>query len=155
MATVLDLERKYRGVWVAMAVAIVFLAVEVALRVRLLGFNLRDTLLSFEDNYLRWFVLTLVVVLGIVINRRNREAALTRQILETLNDEIANPLAVIYTQLEMISIRAPGLRQEDLQRLAGVQQAVMRIASLVREISEGKQVPAPESLEAARPAGAV
>ena len=155
MATVLDLERKYRGVWVAMAVAIVFLAVEVALRVRLLGFALRDTLLSFEDNCLRWFVLTLVVVLGIVINRRNREAALTRQILETLNDEIANPLAVIYTQLEMISIRAPGLRQEDLQRLAGVQQAVMRIASLVREISEGKQVPAPESLEAAPPAGAV
>ncbi len=154
MATMLELERKYRGVWIAVVVALVFFVVEIGLRVRLLGFDLRDTLLSFEDNYLRWFVLTLVVVLGIVINQRNREAAITRQILETLNDEIASPLAMIYTQLEMISIRAPGLRQEDLQKLAGVQQAVMRIAALVREISEGKRVPAPESLAAAPPAGA-
>lgn len=153
MATMLELERKYRGVWIAVVVALVFFVVEIGLRVRLLGFDLRDTLLSFEDNYLRWFVLTLVVVLGIVINQRNREAAITRQILETLNDEIASPLAVIYTQLELISIRAPGLRQEDLQKLAAVQHAVMRIASLVREISEGKQVsaPVPESLPASPP----
>ncbi len=153
MATMLELERKYRGVWIAVVVALVFFVVEVGLRVRLLGFDLRDTRLSFEDNYLRWFVLTLVVVLGIVINQRNREAAITRQILETLNDEIASPLAVIYTQLELISIRAPGLRQEDLQKLAAVQHAVMRIASLVREISEGKQAsaPDPESLPASPP----
>lgn len=137
MGGIRGLEQRYRGVWIAVVLAVVFYIVELSLRVYWLGFRLRDTLLSFEDNYLRWLVLILVVVFGVVINRRNREAAITRQILDTLNDEIANPLAVVYTQLEMISIRAPGLRQEDLEKLAGVQQAVMRIATLVRELAEG------------------
>ncbi len=143
MASVGAMERRYRGVWIAVVVAVAFYVVELILRVHWLGFQLRETLFSFEDNYLRWLVLILVVVFGVVINRRNREAAITRQILETLNDEIANPLAVVYTQLELISIRAPGLRPEDLEKLAGVQQAVMRIATLVRELSEGKPAAAP------------
>jgi hypothetical protein len=48
---------------------------------------------------------------------------------------------MIYTQLELLSIRAPGLRQEDLDKVARVQQAVMRIATLVRELSEAKPEP--------------
>jgi len=154
MASVRELEQRYRGVWIAVVLAAAFYIVELALRVYLLGFRLRDTLLSFEDNYLRWLVLILVVVFGVVVNKRNREAAITRQILDTLNDEIANPLAVVYTQLEMISIRAPGLRDEDLKKLAGVQQAVMRIATLVRELSEGKPsaaTPEPGEQESPRP----
>ncbi len=150
MAGIRELGRRYRGVWVAVVAAVVFFVVEVTLRVRLLGFRLRETLLSFEDNYLRWLVITLVVILGVVVHRRSREAAITRQILETLNDEIANPLAVVYTQLELISIRTPGLRPEDLEKLAGVQQAVMRIATLVRELSEGKA--AAEAPQPAAPA---
>ncbi len=138
MGGIRDLERRYRGVWIAVAVAVVFFVLEVTLRVHLLEFTLRETLFAFEDNYPRWLVLTLGVVLGVVINKRNREAAITREILDTLRQEIATPLAVIYTQLELLSIRAPGLRQEDLEKLAGVQQAVMRIATLVRELSEGK-----------------
>jgi hypothetical protein len=110
-------------------------------RVRLLGYGLQETLVSFEDNYPRWLALTLVVVLGVVINKRNREAAITRQILETLNDEVASPLAMVYNQLELIAIRTPGLRQEDLDKLARVQQAVIRIAAFVRELSEGGQGP--------------
>jgi signal transduction histidine kinase len=133
-----DLERRYRGVWIAVLVAVSFYVVELALRVYWLGFRLRETLLSFEDNYLRWLVLILVVVFGVVVNKRNREAALTQQILDTLNDEIATPLAMVYTQLELISIRAPGLTSEDIEKLAGVQRAVMRIANLVRELSEGR-----------------
>ncbi len=148
MANLREVERRYRGVWVAVLVAVVFYVVELTLRVFWLGFRLRDTLFSFEDNYLRWLVLILVVVFGVVVNKRNREAALTRQILETLNDEIASPLAVVYTQLEMISIRTPGLRPEDLEKLAHVQQAVMRIATLVRELAEGRP-PAPGLAEAA------
>lgn len=152
MANIGELERRYRGVWIAVVLAALFYIAELALRVYGLGFRLRDTLLSFEDNYLRWLVLILVVVFGVVINKRNREAAITRQILETLNDEIASPLAVVYTQLEMISIRAPGLRHEDLNKLAGVQQAVMRIATLVRELSEGKPPAAtPAAAEHASP----
>jgi len=152
MANIGELERRYRGVWIAVVLAALFYITELALRVYWLGFRLRDTLLSFEDNYLRWLVLILVVVFGVVINKRNREAAITRQILETLNDEIASPLAVVYTQLEMISIRAPGLRDEDLKKLAGVQQAVMRIATLVRELSEGKPPAAtPAAAEQASP----
>ncbi len=139
MSGIRDLERRYRGIWIAVALGIVFFAVEVALRVRWLEFALADTLLSFEDNYMRWLVLTLVVILGVVMNKRNREAAISRQILDTISQEIATPLAVIYTQLELLSIRAPGLRQEDLEKLAGVQQAVMRIATLVRQLSEGKR----------------
>lgn len=151
MANVLEMERQYRGVWIAVAVAVVFYVVELVLRVYWLGFQLRETLFSFEDNYLRWLVLILVVVFGVVINRRNREAVITRQILETLNDEIASPLAVVYTQLELISIRAPGLRPEDLEKLAGVQQAVMRIATLVRELSEGKPATAAQPPAAPAP----
>ncbi len=138
MGGIRDLERRYRGVWIAVAVAVVFFVLEVTLRVHLLEFTLRETLFAFEDNYPRWLVLTLGVVLGVVINKRNREAAITREILDTLRHDIATPLAIIYTQLELLSIRAPGLRQEDLEKLAGVQQAVMRIATLVRELSEGK-----------------
>jgi hypothetical protein len=140
MTSMREMERQYRGVWIAVLVAVAFYVVELALRVYWLGFRLRDTLLSFEDNYLRWLVLILVVVFGVVINKRNREAALTRQILDSLNDDIEAPLALVYNQLEMISIRTPGLRPEDLEKLARVQQAVMRIATLVRELSEGKPV---------------
>ena len=149
MPSVRELERRYRGVWIAVMGAIVFYVAELALRVYWLGFQLRETLFSFEHNYLRWLVLILVVVFGVVMNKRNREAALTRQILETLNDEIASPLALVYNQLEMISIRTPGLRPEDLEKLARVQQAVMRIATLVRELSAGKPVTA--SAEPAAP----
>ncbi|HEY7676353.1 MAG TPA: hypothetical protein VIG69_04745 [Candidatus Methylomirabilis sp.] len=149
MTSLREVERQYRGVWIAVLVAVAFYVSELALRVYLLGFRLRETLLSFEDNYLRWLVLILVVVFGVVINKRNREAALTRQILDTLSNDIEAPLALVYNQLEMISIRTPGLRPEDLDKLARVQQAVMRIATLVRELSEGKPVPAP-----AEPGGA-
>ncbi len=138
MASVREVERRYRGVWIAVLVAVGFYVIELTLRVNFLGFRLRETLFSFEDNYLRWLVLILVVVFGIVINKRNREAALTRQILDSLNDDIEAPLALVYNQLEMIAIRTPGLRPEDLEKLARVQQAVMRIATLVRELSEGK-----------------
>ncbi len=138
-----ELERRYRGVWSAGLVAVAFFVLEVTMRVRWLGFRLRDTLLSFEDNFLRWLVITLVVMMGVIINKRNREAAITRQILQTLRDEIANPLAVIYTQLEVLSIRAPGLRPQDLDKLAAVQKAVIRIATLVNELAEAKQTPAP------------
>lgn len=150
MVSVREFERKYRGVWIAVVLAVAFYVAELSLRVYWLGFSLRDTLFSFEDNYLRWLVLILLVVFGVVINTRNREAALTRQILEALNDEIASPLALVYNQLEMISIRTPGLRPEDLEKLARVQRAVMRIATLVRELSEGKPVTA--SAQPASPA---
>lgn len=141
MGGIRDLERRYRGVWMAVLVGATFFVTELVVRVRLLSYGLRETLVSFEDNYPRWLVLTLVVVLGVVINKRNREAAITRQILETLNDEVASPLAMVYNQLEIIAIRTPGLRQEDLDKLARVQQAVIRIAAFVRELSEGKQGP--------------
>jgi hypothetical protein len=142
MANLREIERRYRGVWVAILVAAAFYVIELVLRVYWLGFRLRETLFSFEDNYLRWLVLILVIVFGVVINKRNREAALTRQILDTLNDDIEAPLALVYNQLEMIAIRTPGLRPEDLDKLARVQQAVMRIATMVRELSEGKPVTA-------------
>jgi signal transduction histidine kinase len=137
-----ELERRYRGVWTAVVVAGAFFVLEVTMRARWLGFRLRDTLLSFEDNFLRWLVITLVVMMGVIINKRNREAAITRQILQSLRDEIANPLAVIYTQLEVLSIRAPGLRPQDLEKLASVQKAVIRIATLVNELSQAKEMPA-------------
>ena len=147
-----ELERRYRGVSIAGLVAVAFFVLEVIMRVRWLGFRLRDTLLSFEDNFLRWIVITLVVMLGIIINKRNREAAITRQILQALRDEIAYPLAVIYTQLEVLSIRAPGLRPQDIDKLATVQKAVIRIATLVNELSLAKEAPAPVAPPAVPPA---
>ena len=141
-----DLERRYRGIWIAVLAAGAFFVAEVAVRVNWFEVPLRETLVSFEDNYLRWIVLTLVVILGVVINERSREAAITQQILDTLRHEIATPLALIYTQLELLSIRAPGMRQEDLDKVAGVQQAVMRIATLVRELSEGRKEAPPAEL---------